>query len=158
MRRQCKHTNKQSMIWHPPRGPCPLHYPLRNQRCFAHNPLRGSTTQRKLTTPDSPKRLQRQHTHKRHATPAPAHTTPAHSDLLRTACAPTSTHSNGFCVIWACISSGSSSSNIKRAKKQKKEEASERTSKAEKHPKKETPREEKEREKRKKNPRPLGMR
>jgi hypothetical protein len=49
-----------------------------------------------LTTPDSPKRLQRQHTHKRHATPAPAHTTPAHFDFLRTACAPTSTHSNGF--------------------------------------------------------------
>jgi hypothetical protein len=87
---------------------------LRNQRCFAHNPLRGSTTQRKLTTPDSPKRLQRQHTHNRHATPAPAHTTPAHSDLLRTACAPTSTHSNGFCVIWVCISS-SSRSNFSRS-------------------------------------------
>jgi hypothetical protein len=28
---------------------------------------------------------------------------------LRTACAPTSTHSNGFCVIWVCISSSSSS-------------------------------------------------
>ena len=94
-------------------GLVPLsHHPLRNQRCFAHNPLRGSTTQRKLTTPDSPKRLQRQHTHKRHATPAPAHTTPAHSDLLRTACAPTSTHSNGFCVIWVCISSSSSSRKI----------------------------------------------
>jgi hypothetical protein len=65
----------------------------------------GGLTQRKLTTPGSPKRLQRQHTHKRHATPAPAHTTPAHYDLLRTACAPTSTHSNGFCVIWVCISS-----------------------------------------------------
>jgi hypothetical protein len=38
----------------------------------------------------------RQHTHKRHAAPAPAHTTPAHSDLLRTACAPTSTLS--FCA------------------------------------------------------------
>jgi hypothetical protein len=38
-----------------------------------------------------------------------AHTTRAHSDLLRTACAPTSTHSNGFCVIWVCISSSSSS-------------------------------------------------
>jgi hypothetical protein len=89
-------------------GLVPLsHHPLRNQRCFAHNPLRGSTTQRKLTAPGSPKRLQRQHTHKRHAIPAPAHT-PAHSDLLRTASAPTSTHSNGFCVIWVCISSSSS--------------------------------------------------
>jgi hypothetical protein len=37
-----------------------------------------------------------------------ARTTPAHSDLLRTACAPTFTHSNGFCVIWVCISSSSS--------------------------------------------------
>jgi hypothetical protein len=77
--------------------------------CALHNPLRGSTTQTELTTPDSPKRLQRQHTHKRQATPAPAHTTPAHSDLLRTACAPASTHSNGFCVIWVYISSSSSS-------------------------------------------------
>jgi hypothetical protein len=49
------------------------------------------------------------HTHKRHATPAPAYTTPAHPDLLRTACAPTSTQSNGFCVIWVCISSSSGS-------------------------------------------------
>jgi hypothetical protein len=57
----------------------------------------------------SAKRLQRQHTHKRHATPVPAHTTPAHSDLLRTACAPTSNHSSGFCVIWVCISSSPSS-------------------------------------------------
>jgi hypothetical protein len=38
----------------------------------------------------------------------PARPTPPHSDLLRTACAPTSTHSNGFCVIWVCISSSSS--------------------------------------------------
>ena len=72
-------------------------------------PLWGINTQRKLTTPDSPKRLQRQHAHKRHATPAPAHTTPAHFDLLCTACAPTSTHSNCFCVIWVCISPSSSS-------------------------------------------------
>jgi len=34
---------------------------------------------------------------------------PPHFDLLRTACAPTSTHSNGFCAIWVCISSSSSS-------------------------------------------------
>jgi hypothetical protein len=68
--------------------------------------------QRKLTTPDSPKRLQRQHTHKRHATPAPAHTTPGHSDLLCTACAPTSTHSNGLYAIWVCISSSSSSGSL----------------------------------------------
>ena len=34
---------------------------------------------------------------------APAHPTPAHSDLLRTACAPTSTHSNGFWVKWVYI-------------------------------------------------------
>jgi hypothetical protein len=44
----------------PTEGLVPLsHHLHRNQRCFAHNPLRGSTTQRKLTTPDSPKRLQR---------------------------------------------------------------------------------------------------
>jgi hypothetical protein len=94
--------------WTSTEGLVPIsHHPL-NQRCFAHSPLRRSTTQRKLATPDSPKRLQKQHTHKRHATPAPAHTTPAHSDLFRTACAPTSTHSNGFCV---CIASSSSSSS-----------------------------------------------
>jgi hypothetical protein len=40
---------------------------------------------------------------------APAHTTPAHYDLLRTTCAPTSTHSSGFCVIWVWSSSSSSS-------------------------------------------------
>ena len=49
------------------------------------------------------------HTPKRHATPAPAHPTPPRFDLLRAACAPTSTHSNGFCAIWVCISSSSSS-------------------------------------------------
>jgi hypothetical protein len=48
-------------------------------------------TQRKLTTPDSPKKnfKDNTHTHQRHATPAPTPTTPAHSGLLRTACAPT---------------------------------------------------------------------
>jgi hypothetical protein len=35
--------------------------------------------------------------------------TPPHFDLLRTACAPTSTHSNRFCATWVCISSSSSS-------------------------------------------------
>jgi hypothetical protein len=57
-----------------------------------------------------PKRLQRQHTHPstmRHPRlPTPP---PLHFGLLRTACAPTSTHSNGFCVIWGCVSSSSSS-------------------------------------------------
>jgi hypothetical protein len=33
-------------------------------------------------------------THKRHARPAPARTIPPHFNLLRTACAPTSTHRN----------------------------------------------------------------
>jgi hypothetical protein len=41
-------------------------------------------------------------------TPAPAHPTPLHFGLLRTACAPASTHSNGFCAIWVSISSSSS--------------------------------------------------
>jgi hypothetical protein len=48
----------------------------------------------------------RQHTHTS-ATRLPT-PPPSRSDLLCTACAPTSTHSNGFCAIWVCISSGSS--------------------------------------------------
>ena len=40
-------------------------------------------------------------------------------DLLRTACALTSNHSNGFCAIWACISSSSSfASKVKNANQQ----------------------------------------
>jgi hypothetical protein len=58
---------------------------------------------------------QRQHTQKRHATRAPAHPTPPRFIPLRTAYAPTSTHSNGFCVIWVCISSSSSSSRQREA-------------------------------------------
>jgi len=38
------------------------------------------------------------------------HTALSHSNLLRAACAPISTHSSGFCVIGACIGSSSSSS------------------------------------------------
>ena len=81
---------------------CPSHHPLRNQRCFAHNPLRGSTTQRKLTAPGSQKKF-KDNTYKRLVRPVPAHTTPPHFDLLRTACASTSTHSKGFCSIWVCV-------------------------------------------------------
>ena len=66
--------------------------------------LRGSTTQRKLTMPDSPKGLKdnNTHTHKYHTTPAPAHSTPPRSVLLCTARTPTSTRRNGCCVIWVC--------------------------------------------------------
>jgi hypothetical protein len=71
-------------------------------------PCGGSTRQRKRAAPDSPKGFKENtHTHKRHATPAPAHTTPLHSDLLHIACAPGPTHSNGFCAIWVCISPSS---------------------------------------------------
>merc|ERR1719329_1519113 len=74
------------MIRHPPRGPCPSHYSLRNQRCFAHNPLRGSTTQRKLTTPDkSPRGFKdKTHTH----TPRDTRACPHHPITLLTFCAP----------------------------------------------------------------------
>jgi hypothetical protein len=34
-----------------------------------------------------------------------SHATPPRFGLLRTACAPTSTQSHGFCAIWVCISS-----------------------------------------------------
>jgi hypothetical protein len=50
------------------------------------------------------RRLKNQHTHKRHATPAPAHTAPSRSDLLCTACAPSSHHCNGFCDMRVCSS------------------------------------------------------
>jgi hypothetical protein len=98
--RQGRHTNKQPMICNPPRGPCPSRHPFRNQLCFAHNPLRGGTTQRKPTTPGSPKGFKdNTHTPKRHATPMPAHPAQSHFHLLRTACAPTSIHSNCFCAV-----------------------------------------------------------
>jgi len=64
------------------------------------------------------------HTHKRHATRAPAHTTPAQTDLLRIACAPTYTHSKCFCVIRICISSSSSSRERPKFIAAVKEEAS----------------------------------
>ena len=88
----------------------PLTLPTQHQRCLAH-PSRGSTTQRKLVTPESTFRLHTTHTkHRRHATFALCPTLPTHVfDLSRTARAPTSTHSNGFCVIRVCISSSSSS-------------------------------------------------
>jgi hypothetical protein len=55
---------------------------------------------------ESWRRQTAQHTPKRHATPAPARTTPSRPDLLGTVSAqnaPTSTHRNVFCVIWVCV-------------------------------------------------------
>jgi hypothetical protein len=70
-------------------------------------PRVGEHHTKKTEDARQPKRLLKQHKHTictsatRHTTPAPAHTTPSRSDLLRTACAPTSTYSdsNGFCDI-----------------------------------------------------------
>jgi len=99
------------MTRHLPRGPCPSNHQPINKRCFAHKLLQGSTTQRKLAIPGSSRGI-KNNTH----TQAPRDTStcprpPSRSDFLRTACAPTSTQSNGFCAIRVCISSSSSSSS-----------------------------------------------
>jgi hypothetical protein len=81
-------------------GLVPLTPPTQKSAVHCTQPPAGEHHSKKAgDARQSPKRHQRQHTHKRHATPAPAHPTPANSGLLRTACAPASTYSKGSCVV-----------------------------------------------------------
>ena len=97
-------------------GPVPLTLLTQKSAVLCTQPPAGEHHTKKADDArQKPKRLQRQNTHTR-ATRHPRLLTPPHHalDLLRTACAPTSAHSNGFCAIWVCIStSPSSSSDLK---------------------------------------------
>ena len=80
-------------------------------RCLAQ-PLRGSTTTKMAS--DSTTRPNRLHTHTHSprrlgCTPALAHASFLDTNRTRNARPPTSPRSTGFCAIWGCISSSSSS-------------------------------------------------
>ena len=75
-----------------------------------HSPFGGAPQQRGPLTPQHA--LSASHPHpltQAPCTPALAHASSLDTDCTRNARAPTSTRSTGFCAIWACIGSSSSS-------------------------------------------------